>query len=310
MDRLWTPWRMQYVTGSTTGDTPGNRADIFLNALETADDPDSLVVHRDEHSFVIMNLFPYNSGHTMVVPNRRVSALNELTPDERSEMFELVSKSTEVATSVLRCDGFNIGLNIGSVAGAGIAEHLHIHVVPRWTGDANFMPITADTMVLPELLPATTARIRGEFAARAASSAESSIESTAGAIVYVPSEDKVVLRRSADGSIVIPKGHIEDGESAADAAIREVAEETGFRATITNWAGIDRFEHNGRMFHTVYFVAVGSMTAAVNCHLGTDTILADPDVAVESVSFESLRTLIERGNAVARIRQGPEEQPA
>lgn len=304
MDRLWTPWRMQYVTGSGSGDERETRSDIFLTALENAGDPDSLVVHRGRHAFVIMNLFPYNTGHMMVVPNRQVQTLDALTIDERAEMMELTSASTEVANSVLRCDGFNIGLNIGSIAGAGIADHLHLHVVPRWTGDANFMPITASTMVLPELLPATTARLKGEFASRDAQVRNPEIHSTAGAIVYVPTERKLVLRRATDGTIVLPKGHIEFGESAADAAVREVLEETGFKSTITHWAGTDEFEHRGQAFHAVYFFATGSPAAGSTEHLGSDTLLVDVEAAGELVSFDGLRRLVTRCTALIKHEDG------
>jgi len=294
MDRLWTPWRMQYVTGSAGDNDETSRSDIFVAALESADDPDSLVVHRGRYAFVIMNLFPYNTGHMMVVPNRKVQTLDALIPDERAEIMELTSVATEVANRVLRCDGFNIGLNIGAIAGAGIADHLHLHVVPRWTGDANFMPITASTMVLPELLPSTTARLKAEFIARDAASGNPEVHSTAGALVYLPNERKLILRRAKDGTIVLPKGHIETGESAAEAAIREVREETGFASTITHWAGTDAFEHAGRSFHTVYFFATGSWTKEAAEHLATDTLLADLADAEEQVSFPALRALVGR----------------
>ena len=228
---------MNYVTGSIDSDSGSDRSRIFLRALEDADNPDSLVVHRGEHGFVIMNLFPYNTGHMMVVPNRPVPSLDQLSSLERSDLMELTNLASGVATRVLRCDGINIGLNIGAVGGAGITEHLHIHVVPRWLGDANFMPITAGTMVLPELLPATTARIKGEFAAGTVSSTRTGVHSTAGALVFLPEDGTFVVRKAKDGTLVIPKGHIEEGESASDAAIREVHEETGYQATITNWGG-------------------------------------------------------------------------
>ncbi|CAN5486221.1 hypothetical protein BH23CHL2_BH23CHL2_00260 [soil metagenome] len=308
MNRLWTPWRMQYVTGSTESTSRSERSYIFLDALESASEPDSLVVHRGQLAFVIMNLFPYNTGHMMVVPNRRVQSLEELTSDERAEMMELVSSATEVANRVLRCDGFNIGLNIGSVAGAGIAEHLHMHIVPRWLGDANFMPISAETMVLPELLPATAARIKGEFASREARRRDPTVRSTAGAIVYLPTEKQIVLRRAKDGTIVLPKGHIEAEESAADAAIREVEEETGVAATITQWAGIDEFEHRGNRFHAVYFFGVGTRTPAVDDHLERDTLLIDVDSAVDSLSFPASRQLMERCVAFIR-RSNDHHQP-
>lgn len=308
MNRLWTPWRMQYVTGSTESTSRAVRPNIFLDALESASDPDSLVVHRGQLAFVIMNLFPYNTGHMMVVPNRQVQSLEELTFGERSDMMELVSSATEVANSVLRCDGFNIGLNIGSVAGAGIAEHLHMHVVPRWMGDANFMPITAETMVLPELLPATAARLKGEFASREARRRDPAVRSTAGAIVYLPSEQKVVFRKAEDGTIVFPKGRVEAEESAADAAIREVAEETGFAATVTQWAGIDEFEHCGTRFHAVYFFGVGTRTPAVDDHLDRDTLLVNVDSAGDRLSFPALQRLMERCVALIR-RSNDHHQP-
>lgn len=285
---------MGYVTGSTPSTAPADRATIFIDALASADDPDSLVVHRGRHAFVIMNLFPYNTGHMMVVPNRRVSSLDQLESDERAELMELITAATEVGGTVLQCDGFNVGLNIGSVAGAGIAQHLHLHVVPRWLGDANFMPLTADTMVLPELLPATTARIKGEFCARAARVENPDIHSTAGAIVYLPDENLFVLREAKDGTVVLPKGHIEAGESAAEAAIREVHEETGYRATITNWLGVDRFEHRGRDFHAVYFLAVGERTPEVDEHVGADIVLAKPSEITARLSFDKIRALASR----------------
>ncbi|MEZ4520156.1 MAG: HIT domain-containing protein [Thermomicrobiales bacterium] len=294
MDRLWTPWRMQYVTGADEPEGPEGRAGIFLDALADADNPDSLVVHIGTHGFVIMNLFPYNTGHMMVVPKRRVADLTSLSEGERAELFELVSETTAVAETVLNCDGFNIGLNIGSVAGAGIAQHLHIHVVPRWLGDANFMPITANTMVLPELLPATTARMKGEFTARTTRRHSPGIHSTSGSVVYLPDEKKFVLRVSQDGSVVLPKGHIEEGESAADAAIREVSEETGFASTITNWLGVDEYDYQGSSFHTTYFFAVGAMTPDVEAHLGTDTVLVDIDIAADKLTFPALTRIAER----------------
>ncbi len=223
-------------------------------------------------------------------------------------MMELTSASTEVASTVLRCDGFNIGLNIGSVAGAGIAEHLHMHIVPRWLGDANFMPITADTMVLPELLPATTARVKGEFAARSARREDRTIHSTAGAIVYLPDEEFFVLRVAKDGTVVIPKGHIESGESAADAAIREVHEETGFSATITNWAGIETYEHKGRKFHTVHFVAIGRRGPESSSHIGKDVILVAPNDVERQLTYKSSALLAKR--SLANLGLGsPEDGP-
>lgn len=292
---------MGYVTGTDVPKGSGERADIFLDSLASAADPDSLVVHVGEKAFIIMNLFPYNTGHMMVVPKRRVATLEELEPPERAELMELVNAATEVGNIVLNCDGFNIGLNIGSVAGAGIADHLHVHVVPRWLGDANFMPITADTMVLPELLPATTARIKGEFVARNAAQDDAGAHATAGAVVYVPNENRFVLRQAKDGTVVLPKGHIERGESAAGAAIREVHEETGFRATVTQWGGTERFEHNGKKFHVTYFVAIGDRTRDAVSHLGVDTLLVDPGSLEERLTFAGSQRIARRALDVLEL---------
>lgn len=173
--RLWTPWRMAYVGGGEPA--PGC---VFCNALQGDDDARSLIVHRDEHAFVIMNLFPYNTGHLMVVPNSHTHELAALSPHTRAEMAELAASFCTGLREVLGCDGINTGINLGSAAGAGITEHLHQHIVPRWTGDANFMPIVGGTKVLPELIPATYARVRAEVA-RQKSGADTAI-----ALLFAP----------------------------------------------------------------------------------------------------------------------------
>lgn len=137
---------------------------VFCNALANDDDAASLIVHRGERAFVILNLYPYNTGHLMVVPNEHVDDLTALPPAGRSEMADLTASFCTGLRLVMGCDGLNIGMNLGSAAGAGIADHLHQHIVPRWTGDANFMPIVSGTKVLPELLPATYAKLRAEVA--------------------------------------------------------------------------------------------------------------------------------------------------
>lgn len=157
-NRLWTPWRMRYIGGDARED-----GCIFCNRLEGEDDVGSLILHRSEQAFVIMNLFPYNTGHVMVVPNQHAADLGQLDDASLADMAILLPKILSALRRVLACDGFNLGLNLGSVAGAGVADHLHQHVVPRWEGDANFMPILAGTMVIPEMIPASYAKIRAEL---------------------------------------------------------------------------------------------------------------------------------------------------
>jgi ATP adenylyltransferase len=155
---------MAYVGGSNHSEDC-----VFCRAYAGDDDVASFVVHRGEHVFVILNLFPYNTGHLMVVPNDHVDELSSLAPATRQEMAELTASFCTGLRSVMGCDGFNTGMNLGSAAGAGIADHLHQHIVPRWIGDANFMPLIGGTKVLPEEIPATYARIRAEVARQAGS---------------------------------------------------------------------------------------------------------------------------------------------
>lgn len=160
-ERLWTPWRMAYVGGST----PSSGC-VFCQAPARDDDVANLILHRGKHCFVIMNLYPYNTGHLMVVPYEHVDDLATLQPEARGELAELSASFCTGLKQVMGCDGMNLGMNLGSVAGAGIADHLHQHIVPRWKGDANFMPIVGGTKVLPELIPATYGKLRAEVARR------------------------------------------------------------------------------------------------------------------------------------------------
>ncbi len=136
---------------------------IFCSALERTDGPENLIVHRGQVAFVILNLYPYTSGHLMVVPNLHKATLEELNPEIRSEMMELTSLSMTVLRKVYRPQAFNLGANIGEAAGAGVKEHVHLHIVPRWMGDTNFMSTLGETRVLPELLQDTYQRIRIGF---------------------------------------------------------------------------------------------------------------------------------------------------
>ena len=156
MDHLWSPWRLAYITGERTND-----GCVFCEALNNTADP--LVVFRGTTCFVILNLFPYNNGHLMVVPNRHIGTMASATHDELSELIELTRRAEVVLTESYAPHGMNMGVNLGKPAGAGILDHLHMHVVPRWNGDTNFMTIVGETRVLPEELPQTAEKLRPGF---------------------------------------------------------------------------------------------------------------------------------------------------
>ena len=158
MDRLWTPWRMEYIKGADQTDG------CFLCDLPgKGDDAAAYILSRADAAFVILNIYPYNTGHLMVAPYRHIGGLGELTPEEGAEGFGLLRRSVDALTEAYQPHGFNIGMNLGRVAGAGIPDHLHFHVVPRWGGDTNFMPVLTQTKVLPELLDETYAKLKPLF---------------------------------------------------------------------------------------------------------------------------------------------------
>jgi ATP adenylyltransferase len=156
MERLWSPWRLAYVTG-----TGGSHACIFCDAPSRAEEP--LLVARGSHAFVILNLYPYNSGHLMVVPYRHVASLAGLSSDEITEVAHLVQRAEIALTEVYQPQGINVGVNLGRPAGAGIADHVHVHLVPRWTGDTNFMSVVGNVRVLPEEVHQSAERLRPVF---------------------------------------------------------------------------------------------------------------------------------------------------
>jgi ATP adenylyltransferase len=155
MQRLWTPHRMAYIEGEGKPVDPDAPAQCPFCTGPGRSDEDALIVHRGEVAFVILNLFPYNSGHLLVCPYRHVADYTELTEDEVLEVAELTRTAMRVVREVSGPDGFNLGMNQGAVAGAGIAAHLHQHLVPRWQGDANFLPVIGRTKALPILLADT-----------------------------------------------------------------------------------------------------------------------------------------------------------
>ncbi len=150
--RLWAPERLTYVTGEKSGECP-------FCAIPGKPDEDGLVIARGETAYAVLNLYPYNPGHLMLVPYRHVAGYDELTPGEVAEIGALTQRALAALRAVSSPQGFNVGLNLGDVAGAGIARHLHQHVVPRWGGDTNFMPVVARTRVLPQLLAETRAML-------------------------------------------------------------------------------------------------------------------------------------------------------
>ena len=154
MENLWSPWRMKYVT-----DADNPEACVFCTAPTQPDSIANLIVHRGKTCYTILNRYPYTSGHVMVVPFVHVSGIDLLTPEVRFEMFEMVNTAIGILRAVYQPEGFNIGINMGVAGGAGIAEHAHIHIVPRWAGDTNFMSTTGETRVIPEDLVITFKRI-------------------------------------------------------------------------------------------------------------------------------------------------------
>jgi len=163
MKILWAPWRAEYIYCAIGKPSTARRHCLFCNLLKTQDDPQNLILYRGRHAFVVMNRFPYNNGHLMVAPNRHAADLETLSAAESTEMFRLAQKSLAVLRRALKPHGFNVGANLGRVAGAGVAGHLHVHIVPRWLGDANFMPLLSETKVISEHLAETYQKLRRQF---------------------------------------------------------------------------------------------------------------------------------------------------
>jgi ATP adenylyltransferase len=160
MERLWSPWRLAYVTGAVGAGTTGGCLFCEAGAGTGRDD---LVLARTGLSFVILNLYPYNNGHLMVVPRRHVATLGSSSPDELSDVMRLTRHAEMALAEAYAPQGINVGLNLGRPAGAGIVDHLHVHLVPRWTGDTSFISVVGNTRVLPEDLTQTAARLRPIF---------------------------------------------------------------------------------------------------------------------------------------------------
>jgi len=169
MNRIWAPWRMAYIESSG-----GEPVACFLcDCLAQADGAENLVVHRAQHGFVILNRFPYTNGHLMIVPYRHVPSIVDLDPATQAELMQLTGLALQALSEAYGALAFNVGINIGAPAGAGVADHVHVHVVPRWAGDTNFMATTAQTRVIPEDLGRTYQRLSAAWKSLTLGSAQS-----------------------------------------------------------------------------------------------------------------------------------------
>jgi ATP adenylyltransferase len=162
MESLHAPWRIQYILAPKPGATDSS---IFSQIAQSSDDVNNLVVARDRTCFALLNKYPYTGGHLMVVPYKQSPDLHGLTDEELADLMKLLRRCQDALAAVMKPDGFNIGINLGKVAGAGIEGHVHIHIVPRWLGDTNFMPVIGNTMVLPEALVDLAKKLRAAMAA-------------------------------------------------------------------------------------------------------------------------------------------------
>ena len=164
MDRLYTPWRYSYIKGeSGEKSSPGGPC-VFCSIRDRPDeDEQNFVVHRARHNLIVLNIYPYISGHLMIVPYEHAADLDAVAKGTTDELMDLAKRAQGVLREAYRPHGFNLGMNLGRAAGAGVADHLHLHVMPRWAGDANFMTTVGETRVIPEDLPMTYDRLRGRF---------------------------------------------------------------------------------------------------------------------------------------------------
>jgi ATP adenylyltransferase len=267
---------MRYVAGADR-----EEGCIFCNRLAEQDDVQTLTLHRGEHAFVIMNLYPYNTGHLMIVPNAHVASPEDADPEAMREMALLRGPVLRALRRALSPDGFNLGLNVGALAGAGVAEHLHEHVVPRWQGDANFMPILASTVVMPELIPVTYAKLRAELAAE-----------------LVPGNrvaDLVILRGLShvlvDSAGRLPQVVPRADESIWRAAIREAGGRGATDAELLGWAG-DRHVSSGRSALVLRAAFPGETTPAPGIRLvAVHELLAGKDAPLVRSALRQLDQL-------------------
>jgi ATP adenylyltransferase len=164
MQRMWSPWRSKYIATFKEPVRKGKkRGSLFAAALKSHDDSKNLIVWRGEHCFVMMNRYPYNSGHLLIVPNRQTATMEDLTLVELAEMMQSTQRAIQALDVIMKPHGYNFGANLGRVSGAGIDDHVHFHLVPRWNGDTNFMPVLADTKVISEEMKGTLKKLQKAF---------------------------------------------------------------------------------------------------------------------------------------------------
>jgi ATP adenylyltransferase len=157
MEQIWAPWRIEYIQMEKP------ERCILCDKPKQNTDATNYILYRGDKNFIIMNSYPYNPGHLMIVPYRHIASLEELTEEERGEHIEMVSRGIKLLRQVFNPDGFNIGINMGKAAGAGINDHIHTHIVPRWQGDTNFMPVISNIRVVPEALTETYKKLKDRF---------------------------------------------------------------------------------------------------------------------------------------------------
>jgi len=256
---------MAYVAGNSR-----ETGCIFCNRLAADDDVLSLILHRGENVFIIMNLFPYNTGHVMIVPNTHVASPEDASPDVLAEMAVLRGPVLRALRRGLGPEGFNLGLNVGAVAGAGVTDHLHEHVVPRWQGDANFMPILAETTVMPELIPVTYGKLRAELVREL-----QGVTEIRGLVISADGERALI---DVDGAL--PRVHAHADEPLWQAARRDVHDRGAVDAELIGWAGEARAGTGPPVL--LFRAALAAEGARDPRHrlAGIDELLAGPDVAI------------------------------
>ncbi len=164
MDRLWSPWRYEYIASSGDDDASEPALCVFCSLQQDErDDESKFIIHRAAHNFIVLNLYPYTSGHLLIVPYAHTGELDGASKETTDELMDLTKRCQTALRKIYRPDGFNLGMNLGRAAGAGVADHIHLHILPRWTGDANFMSTIGETRVIPEELSTTYRKLKSYF---------------------------------------------------------------------------------------------------------------------------------------------------